>query len=297
MKPHRTHTTHLAHSLALLALVLGAAALAQDDAVQITSSDKKDCDPAVSPDGKKLAFVSNRTGDFCVFLVTFGEAGVVQLTQSQKDDRQPSWSPDSKKIIFASDRTGHSDLYEMAADGSSGFLQVTDRGDVEEWPTYAPKGGALMFASAPYKRLQFREKMSIVIADSAAQANTPRLLTEGDEPRFSPDGSKVLFVSKRTKNKDIWVMGVDGGLQTQLTNDPKDDENPYWSPDGKRIVFASNRTGNFDLWVMNADGTQVRQLTSNPTDERQPCWSSGNYLYFTRELSSSQSNIFRIPAP
>ena len=297
MKPRRTPMIHVSYRLLALAFLAGAAAVAQDNAQQITFSDKKDLDPTVSPDGKRLAFVSNRTGDFCVYLQTFGEAGVVQLTQSEKDDRNPAWSVDGKKIIFSSERTGHGDLYEMAQDGSSGFLQITDRGDVEEWPSYAPKGGGLLFTTAPHKRIQFREKMSIVIADSAAAANTPRLLTEGDEPRFSPDGSKVLFVSRRTKNKDVWVMNADGGLQTQLTSDPKDDENARWSPDGKHIVFASDRTGNFDLYVMNADGTQVRQLTSSPAHERQPCWSAGNYIYFTREASSSQINIFRIPAP
>ncbi|HNR32634.1 MAG TPA: hypothetical protein PKI11_17220 [Candidatus Hydrogenedentes bacterium] len=280
-----------------LALLLGLAAAAQDNAVQVTFSDKRDVDPVVSPDGKRLAFASNRTGDFCIYVVTFGEAGVVQLTQSAKDDHGPSWSPDGKKIIFSSRRTGHGDLYEMASDGSSGFLQITDRTDVEEWPSYGPKGGGLLFATAPYKRIQFKENMNIVVADSVSQANTPRLLTEGDEPRFSPDGTKVLFVSRRTKNKDIWVMNADGGLQTQLTNDPKDDESPCWSPDGKQIAFASARTGNFDIWVMNVDGGQVRQVTSTPANERQPCWSSDGHIYFTREASPTQSNIFRIPAP
>ncbi|MBP8132617.1 MAG: PD40 domain-containing protein [Candidatus Hydrogenedentes bacterium] len=297
MSGRKTYRTHAVFFAAAVVLLLTAAALAQDNAVQVTFGDKRDVDPAASPDGKRLVFASNRTGDFCIYAVTFGEAGVVQLTQSEKDDRQPCWSPDGKKVIFTSRRTGHGDLYEMASDGSSGFLQITDRGDVEEWPSYAPKSGGLLFVTGPYKRIQIREKMNVVVADAAAQANTPRLLTEGDEPRYSPDGSRVLFVSRRTKNKDVWVMSADGGLQTQLTNDPKDDENPCWSPDGKHIVFASERTGNFDLWVMNTDGTEVRQLTSTPAHERQPSWSSTDHIYFTREASSSQSNIFRINAP
>lgn len=275
----------------------GSPAVAQDNAVQITFSEKKDLDPAVSPDGKRLAFSSNRTGDSCIYLLTFGESGVVQLTQGKNDDRHPCWAPDGKKLIFDSQRTGHGDLYEMASDGSSGFLQVTDRSDIEESPCYLPKGGGLMFATGPYKRIQFREKLNVVVAPAVGQAGSPRVLTEGEEPRISPDGKQVLFVSRRTKNKDIWVMNVDGGLQTQLTNDGKDDINPCWSPDGKSIVFASQRTGNFDLWVMNADGTQVRQLTGSPADEKQPCWSSGGYIYFTRDLDTNKINIFRIPAP
>ncbi len=265
--------------------------------MQITFGEDDDVDPAVSPDGKKMAFASNRTGDFQIYIVTFGEAGVVQLTQSGKDDRNPHWSPDGTKIIFESKRTGRGDLYETAADGSSGYLQLTDRPDIEAYPVYAPKGEGLLFATAPYKALRLRTRMSLVIADSVGSAGNPRVLTdEGEQPCYTPGGEKVVFVSHRTKNKDIWMMDSGGGLQTQLTNDQKDDEGPCVSPDGKQIAFASQRTGNYDIWVMNIDGTNPRQLTTGPNDEQQPCWSPDGHIYFVRELDS-KSNIFRIPAP
>ena len=283
--------------LVLLVLLCAFAAVAQDTPLQITTGDKRDADPMVSPDGKHLAFASNRTGSFNIFLLTFGKAGVVQLTQSKKDDRHPSWTPDSKTVLFNSKRTGADDLYEMAYDGGSGFLQLTDRPDIEQYASSAPRGSGILFATCPKKTIQFKNKMNIVFAEDRGAANQARFLGEGDEPRFSPDGSKIVFMSKRTKNWDIWIMNADGGLQTQLTTDPKDDENPCFSPDGKQIVFASNRTGNYELWVMGADGSNQRQLTSDPADDTQPCWSVGGYLYYTKETSNSQSTLWRLKAP
>lgn len=282
---------------ALLVCCCAGIAAAQGNAVQITFGEDEDLDPAVSPDGKKLAFASNRTGDFHIYIVTFGEAGVVQLTQSGKDDRNPAWSADGKKILFESKRTGHGDLYETAADGSSGYLQITDRPDIEAYPVYAPQGDGLLFATAPYKAIRLRTKLSLVVADNVGSAGNPRVLTdEGEQPCYTPDGDKVVFVSRRTKNRDIWMMGAEGGLQTQLTNDQKHDEYPCVSPDGEQVAFASERTGSYDIWVMNLDGTSPRQLTSSEADETQPAWSIGGQIYFVRE-NEGKANIFRIPAP
>ncbi len=278
-------------------LIMSLASGAQEAPKQITFGAGKDLDPVVSPDGNHLAFSSNRTGEFSIFMLTFGNEGVFQLTQSPKDDRYPSWSPDGKKIVFCSKRTGKGDLYEMKADGSSGYLQITDKADLEEYPSYAPSGRGLLYATGPKKLVQVRPKMTIVFAEQTGQANNAMPLSEGDEPRFSPDGKKVVFVSRRTKNNDIWLMNADGTQQMQITTAPEDDENPTFSPDGKRIVFASKRTGNFDIWVVDADGGNLRQITSDASDDQQPCWSAGGYIYYTRHTDVGQSNIFRIKAP
>jgi TolB protein len=281
----------------VLLIGLVAAAAAHGEPVQITTGERRDADPMVSPNGKHLVFASNRTSNFDIFLITFGQAGVSQLTQDRKDDRSPSWSPDSKKVVFHSKRTANGDIYEMAADGSSGYLQLTSKEEVEEYPCYGPSGGGLLFTTTPKKVVQLRPRRNIVFAQEKGRADQARLLAEGYECRFSPDGKKIGFVSHRTKNNDVWIMKADGGMQTQLTTNPKDDEGPCFSPAGKKIAFSSNRTGNFDIWVMDADGSNPRQLTSDPRDETQPCWSTGGYIYYTLKKSETQSHIYRIEAP
>jgi len=73
-------------------------------------------------------------------------------------------------------------------------------------------------------------------------------------PKWSPDGSRIVFDSDRTGNNDIWVMDADGGNPTQLTIDSEDDYAPAWSHDGTRIVFGSNR-GQLQPIIMNRDGS------------------------------------------
>lgn len=282
--------------LAMLVISFNAA-YAQVTPVQVTFGDKHDCDPAVSPDGKHLAFASDRTGNYDIYVQTFSQAGVTQLSQGKKDDRYPAWSSNSKKIVFSSKRTGKGDLYETALDGSGGFLQLTDRADLDMYPNYTKSGDGLLFVTAPKKPVQLDLKTTIVLSDEKGRANNARLISEGEQPRFSPDGKKIVFVSERTKNKDIWIMNTDGGAQTQLTSAPKDDENPAFSPHGTRIIFASKRTGNYDIWIMETDGGNQRQLTSSETDETQPVWGTDDYIYFTLDESVSSSHIYRIPAP
>jgi len=285
---------------ALWFFVLSATAtFAVEAPTPLTDGARRDTDPVVAPDGSRLAFASNRTGTFNIDLLDLGKRanGVAQLTQGAKDDRYPSWSADSKKIVFNSKRTGNGDIYELNAAGDAGNLQLTDKEEVEEYASLAPRGEGLLLAVGPKKLVKVHPDMSVVLMTKAGGRYEGKPLGKGDEPRFSPDGKKIVFTSRRTKNNDIWIMNADGSLPTQLTTDSKNDENPSFSPDGKSIVFSSNRTGNYDIWVMDVNGGHPRQLTSAREDETQPCWSFGGYVYYTLRRDETHSAIYRVKAP
>lgn len=271
-------------------------AFAQEDRTQITTGTYRDVDPMISPDGNSLAFASNRTGHFNIFVFSYKTSGTLQLTQSDKDDRYPNWSADGRKVVFGSNRTGKGDIYETSNDGSSGFLQLTDSALLEEYPNYPSDRRGLLYARDSTKS-GFTQKMQVILSDSLPASSNSVVLAEGDQPRFSPNGSRIVFVSHRTKNDDIWTMTREGSSQTQLTTDDKDDTDPFYSPNGSKIVFSSKRTGNYDIWVMDSDGGNQRQLTFDQADEIQPCWSVGGYIYYTHKVSETASNIYRIKAP
>lgn len=284
-------------TLAVLALLTLPGWAAEEGITAITQGNHRDTDPMISPDGHKVAFASNRTGNFNIFYFDYQSGGTFQVTESPDDDRYPNWSPNSKKIVFTSDRTGGGDIFEVDISKQTGFVQLTENESLEEYPSYAPKGEGLLYALAGKRKL-LRREMHVAFREGRSMLAAPEILAGGDEPRFSPGGKYIVFVSRRTKNNDIWRMEAGGGLQTQLTSSPDEDETPSFSPKGNYIVFASDRAGSFDLYLMDADGGNVRQLTTGPEDDKQPCWSREDYLYFTRSYpNEGRSHIMRVKAP
>ena len=129
-----------------------------------------------------------------------------------------------------------------------------------------------------YKRIAFNYTSGIPGQDiwtmNADGTGAMPVTTDGTNifPAFSPDGSKIAFVSTRTGSYQIFTMNADGTNQTQLTN-VAGNTFPSWSPDGTKITFGSNRTGNDDIFVMNADGSNVQQLTTDPGVDAGAVWS------------------------
>ena len=123
----------------------------------------------------------------------------------------------------------------------------------------------------------------IFVADADGQ-NSQAITHSGGEyissPSISPDGTKVAFVvapgggKEDTATREIYVIGVDGTGQTQITNNKFEDSYPAWSPDGKQLAFASDPTGrkNLQIFVSGADGSNPQQLTFN-RHNTSPSWS------------------------
>jgi Tol biopolymer transport system component len=93
-----------------------------------------------------------------------------------------------------------------------------------------------------------------------------------ESPTWSPDGSKIAFVSLggEDSNLQIHTMNADGSDQTNVSNNGADDFGPVWSPDGTKIVFTSRRDGNNEIYVMNANGANQTRLTNNAAADTGP---------------------------
>jgi Tol biopolymer transport system component len=98
---------------------------------------------------------------------------------------------------------------------------------------------------------------------------------------WSPDGTKISFISERDGNAEIYVMNADGSGQTRLTNNSSWDAEQVWSPDGSKIAFVSERDGNREVYVVSVSGGTQTRLTNNTAVERAPEWSpSGAKIAF-----------------
>jgi TolB protein len=85
-------------------------------------------------------------------------------------------------------------------------------------------------------------------SDGSNQTNISNNPTYNVSPSWSPDGKKIVFVSKRDGNREIYIMNSDGSNQTNISNNPSFDIAPSWSPDGKKITFTSSRNGNWEIY-------------------------------------------------
>ncbi len=252
--------------------------------LRLTNHPAVDRYPAPSPDGKLIAFASNRDDpDFencgkpgkpnCIFhiyVMNIDGTGLARVTTGPGQDTYPNWSNDGTHIAFVSNfedpnliKCGQPDnpacvthIYVMSADGYW-LTRVTSNppnnpSAVNSFPNWSP---------------------------------------------YPPDDMRIAFVSNRDGNDEIYVINLaflydregnerpDLSGLTRLTNNPAHDGHPAWSPDGKQLVFESDRDKHFQLYVMNDDGSNVTRITKTDNlapqistralDDRYPIWLPG----------------------
>lgn len=262
-----------------------------------------DLQPAVSPDGKMLAFIKDvGNGVALPFLLPISSAMMargspqpLRLRNLQKFGvSMPRWLPGSRELIVASNRGGPGRLWRTSVDGSSEPLLLASLGDRISFPAVSRDGKRLLFS-------RYSEDANIWSAPVDAKAAAPPKLvaaTPSDSvPDFSPDGSAITFDSDRSGTREIWVSDRNGGSPRQLTNyGGPVTGSARWSPDGKSIAYDSRVEGQPDIYVIPSAGGAAQRLTKDPAAEIMPFWSpNGGWIYFCSARSGTRQ-IWRIPS-
>jgi TolB protein len=229
------------------------------ESVRLTYDPTEHSQPALSPDGQTVVFISNRAGRPDIFRtsVTGGELSNLTWTPAAQEDT-PVFSPDGMTVAFASDRDGDWSLYLMDTDGGNVRPALGgDTGTDEVHPAFTPDGKALAFSSN-----RADGNWDIYIA-AIGNDEWTRLTTHPAVERFptlSANGKTIAFRSERDGNSEIYLMDADGANLRRLTHHSAFDYYPSLTPDGRGLVFASNRSGKWNTYVADLTSGEVIAL-------------------------------------
>lgn len=215
--------------------------------------------PSFSPQGDKIAFLSDRKDYTDIYLMSAIDGKV--LAHLVKGER--------------------SGLFESLHGSSRHQGRVT----------WNPQGDliAFMAKSGP--------KDALYIFDIGKKKVKKKYIFDLDgmfSPSWALTGDRIAFIGLKDGMSDIYVVSLSDGTLQRLTHDPYDDADPVWSPDGKRMAFSSDRYptdpnfpyGQYDIFVMNADGSGLVRVTQSPASDRSPSWSpDGRKIVYTSDAN------------
>jgi len=229
---------------------------------QLTSDPSSDVQPTFSPNGKWVAFASDRTGNWDIWVIRVDGTQPVQITRGPEDDVHPSWSPDGKQLVFCSLPRGSGQWELWIANATKGATKCLIGYGV--FPEWAPSGDTITFQRARQRGSRWFSIWTIELVDGEPRHPT-EIASSADyaliSPAWSPDGSKVAYCTVTTappadpdyatslEIADIWVVNIDGRSRIRLTDGHSANFGPAWATDD-RIFFTSTRGGHENIWSL-----------------------------------------------
>lgn len=227
--------------------------------------------PAFSPTLPLLAYRSNASGTWQIYVSTLDGVERQQLTSSPVDNNYEAvWSPDGQRMAFVSDRTGSKQIFVMDSDGNN-QIQLTSNNAYNDDPTWSG-GNKIAFESD----ISGRFSIYIIEPDGSRLQELIRLGNSSSTPAWSPDGMWLAFEVQQGGSRHVWIADNSGGQARQITTLGSENQRPAWSPDGSRLVLHSNydqaRSNRFDVWAIEIATGEMQRFTWRG-DCFNPAWS------------------------
>jgi Tol biopolymer transport system component len=250
--------------------------------------DEGACQPAWSPDGSQIVFISpclargeffdNTYSNSSLYIMNADGSGQKPLTTVPGSDFDPDWSPDGKRIAFTSLRDGKKDIYVLTLESGAIVRLTTVAGDVQanSQPSWSPFGNQIVYT---VKRVNTYQ---VWVMSDTGQGNV-QIARSGQQfwdflPVWAPDSETILF-SQRNANvaSRPWLMSI--RYEDRESKDPsrldllRPIEDVEFSPDGEWLAFEGmDDNGNRDIYFMTPSGGNRTRLTVDPNADFDPAW-------------------------
>jgi len=231
--------------------------------------------PAISPDGKTVAFTADKTGQRQIWVRLISGGTPLQITRDDSDHRYPRWTPDSSALIY----------YSAAADGEEqGTLwEVSALGGTPRTLAHSVSGADVSHDGKKLAFFRLNENKHVELVTSDRETSVLRVVAElsppraYEYPRWSPDDRRIAFIVHSTLyTDDVAYVPVTGGNVQPITRDRVLMSGFSWLPDGSGVVYSSARESTviylptMHLWLASLDGSAPRQLTYGETSLHYP---------------------------
>ncbi|MCK4547846.1 MAG: PD40 domain-containing protein [Candidatus Eisenbacteria sp.] len=256
--------------------------------------------PAISPDGERIVFVSDRDGFSDVYLMSALDGKIIRrLLKGERSGKFQElaafrstmcWAPDSRRVAFVARSVERHVLYVMDSENGKILQEIPTDLDAMSSPTWSPEGDRIVVSGL---RSGFSDLYEFSLGDESVTRLTHDIFDER-APVWSRDGRYVAYSSDEpwfesatsplevTRTHDLFLLDMTTGEKRRLTHCLANDQHPAWSPDGKYLAFVSDRSGTDDLHLLDLDRMEVRQLTRVMGGIFTPSWSlEGNRLVFS----------------
>jgi Tol biopolymer transport system component len=236
--------------------------------IQVTTSPALEADPAISPDGTRIAYASNENGQMDVYVIDSHGGKPLRLTDHPAEDSAPTWFPDGASIAFVSRRSGAQAIWKVGQMGGSATLLVPNAYD----PEFSPDGKWIAFTRTDSTGFDAITMAPLEHVSEARVLSGPMVSpgNQGPSPHrgaaWSPDGREIAFAGW----DELWIVKASGGIPERLTKKGVRDREPAWSSDGRTIYFASIREGMSALWRVDRRTKTIERLSAGTGRETRP---------------------------
>jgi len=264
--------------------------LASAASVRLTRGESWEGSPAISPDGKQVAYVSNDMGNLDIYVTAVAGGQPLRITRHPGVDDDPSWFPDGSALIYVSDEAGDFDIWKVGPYGGAATRLLPNAMD----PQVSPDGTRLAFTRTDSTGLL---RVGVTPLDDFSQARMLTGINDGlwhhSDPTWSPDGQWLCYAAE----DNLWVIPASGGRARPLIPGGGNYQDPAWSPDGKRIYFSSfGDEKALALWWVPSKGGTPRRFTLGTGSESHPSLSrDGLRMAYSTGVSESSIGIMRLP--